>query len=303
MNTFLRCILLTLMMFFLAVGCFSLTVSADVYGGKLTLTSARGSDNTVDVTITMSENPGFISANLYVNFDTSVLRLTEVKDGNTLTGPYHSDNYTSPYGLCWLDDLALQDHYGNGTLVTLTFKVLDASKLTDTKITLRQDIVNFDLENVWFEMEGGTLTLTDSGKPEKADGSQTSKNEQSSKGEQSGNAAQNSDNNNYNIFDSNLLSSDSNTPSLTTNEGVGAVPQEGNGESEDITPRDDSVGNGDKEADKAQALQSNSATADAAESSFPIWLPITLGTAVAIGGTAVSFFKKKGMKKPDEIKK
>lgn len=297
MKTFLRCISLTLMMCFLAVGCFSLTASADVHGGKLTLTSARGSDNTVEVTITMSENPGFVSANLYVNFDTSVLQLTKVKDGNTLTGPYHSDKYTSPYALCWIDDLALENHYNNGTLVTLTFKVLDASKLTDTKITLRQDIVNFDLENVWFEVKGGTLTLADSGKSEKADSSQASVDEQSD------NASQNSDNNNHNNSDSNLLSSGSNSPSLSGNEGVEAVTQKDSGESEYTTSYDEFVENGDKGADKAQASQSNPATADAAKGNFPIWLPITLGAAVIIGGAAVFFFKKKSMKNSDEKKK
>lgn len=292
MKNFLKSILLTLMMCFLTVGCFSLTAFADVHAGKLTLTSMRGSTaDTVDVRIDMSENPGFISANLYVNFDTSVLSLTEVKDGKTLTGAVHSDNYTSPYGLCWLDDLAPKDHYDNGTLVTLTFKVLDASKLNRTKITLEQDIVNFDLENVWFTVEGGTLTLSGSDSSEAANTSQTFGDKQS------GNASQNSDNNPDNS-DSNLLSSDSNSPSLADNEGVEAVTQESSRESEYTVSNDTSAKNSDK-----AFSQNNLATGNSAGDGFPLWLPITLGAAVVIGGAAVFFFKKKGMKMSDKKEK
>ena len=54
-------------------------------------TEAKAGD-TVDVTITMSNNPGLVSANLYVNYDADVLKLKEVKDGGLLSGVTHSDN-------------------------------------------------------------------------------------------------------------------------------------------------------------------------------------------------------------------
>ena len=42
----------------------------------IALGSAKGQlGDTVDISVTMSGNPGFVSANLYVNYDTDVLSL------------------------------------------------------------------------------------------------------------------------------------------------------------------------------------------------------------------------------------
>lgn len=91
---------------------------------SIAINSARGkAGDTVDVTITMSNNPGFVSANLYVKYDENILTLKKVKDGGLLSGVTHSDNYTSPYGLCWVNDLSKENFKVNGVLATLTFEI------------------------------------------------------------------------------------------------------------------------------------------------------------------------------------
>ena len=59
------------------------------------------SGNSINVTITMSNNFGLASMNLYVNYDTDVLTIKEVKNRSLLLVVTHRDNLTSStYGLC-----------------------------------------------------------------------------------------------------------------------------------------------------------------------------------------------------------
>lgn len=118
--------------------------------------------DTVDVAITVSNNPGFVSANLYVNYDTDVLKLTGVKDGGLLPGVTHSDNYTSPYGLCWVNDLSTKNFTANGVLATLTFEILKFKKSESSTISLEQDILDCDVENVVFSLESGQVKISSS---------------------------------------------------------------------------------------------------------------------------------------------
>lgn len=140
--------------------CF--TAFADSEGTpSIVVSSAEAkAGDTVDVTITMSNNPGLVSVNLYVNYDADVLKLKEVKDGGLLSGVTHSDNYTtSPYGLCWVNDTAPENFTVNGVLATLTFEVsADAVSGTST-ISLDQDILNYDMDNVVFDLVNGNVQV------------------------------------------------------------------------------------------------------------------------------------------------
>lgn len=132
---------------------------------SIVIDSARGkAGDTVDVTITMSDNPGFVSANLYVNYDEDLLTLKNVKDGGLLSGVTHSDNYTSPYGLSWVNDLAKENFKVNGVLATLTFEISKNAKPGKTTISLEQDILNCDIENVVFELGNGSVEVTGASK-------------------------------------------------------------------------------------------------------------------------------------------
>ncbi len=127
----------------------------------IALGSAKGQlGDTVDISVTMSGNPGFVSANLYVNYDTDVLSLKSVKDGGLLDGVTHSDNFeTSPYGLCWVNDLAPENFKVNGVLATLTFEIKKMPASGKSEITLDQDILNYDIESVVFELSKGVIEV------------------------------------------------------------------------------------------------------------------------------------------------
>lgn len=128
----------------------------------ITVGSAKGNaGDTVDVTITMSNNPGLVSMNLYVNYDTDVLKLIEVKDGGLLSGVTHSDNYTSPYSLCWVNDLSKENFKVNGVLAKLTFEIFNNAKDSST-VSLDQDILNCDMENVDFNLISGKIEVGNS---------------------------------------------------------------------------------------------------------------------------------------------
>lgn len=147
-------ILMTQAMFFTAFA-----ESPDSQAIVVSSAQAKAGD-TVDVTITMSGNPGLVSINLYVNYDADVLTLKEVKDGGLLTGVTHSDNFTtSPYGLCWVNDTAPENFTVNGVLATLTFEVSADAKSGTSTISLDQDILNYDMENVVFDLVSGDIQI------------------------------------------------------------------------------------------------------------------------------------------------
>lgn len=121
--------------------------------------TAKAGD-TVDVTISMENNPGLVSINLYVNYDADVLKLEHVEDSGLIANPTHSDNFvTSPYGLCWVNDTSLENFYVNGVLATLTFSVSPEALTGATTISLDQDILNFDMENVNFVLVSGDIQI------------------------------------------------------------------------------------------------------------------------------------------------
>lgn len=137
---------------------------------SIIINSARGeAGDTVDVTITISNNPGFVSANLYVKYDESILTLKKVKDGGLLSGVTHSDNYTSPYGLCWVNDLSTENFKVNGVLATLTFEISKESNPGSTTISLEQDILNCDIENVVFDLVSGKVEISSSSQSKDSD--------------------------------------------------------------------------------------------------------------------------------------
>lgn len=168
--------------------------------------------NTVDVTITMSNNPGFVSANLYVNYDESILTLKEVKDGGLLSGVTHSDNYTSPYGLCWVNDLSKENFKVNGVLATLTFEISENAKQGESTISLEQDILNCDVENVVFDLVSGKVEISSSSQQEDSNLTETTANQSNSYSYSS--SADDLDS------DSHLNSSNDSNKAIKSNEGV-----------------------------------------------------------------------------------
>ena len=134
----------------------SLTIPFSTFAvgkGKISLTDAQGKEgDEITVDVSLSENPGLISANLYVNYDGDLLQLTKVDDAGLLPGKAHGSDFTAPYCLSWVNDLSTENFTATGKLVTLYFKVA-GSTASETKISVEQDIIDKDLQSVFFETE------------------------------------------------------------------------------------------------------------------------------------------------------
>ena len=126
------------------------------------VTAAPG--ETVEVKLSVKNNPGFVSALLKVHFDSSVLTLTEVVDAGVLDGAAHKPQKVSPYTLCWANDLAVENYTEDGTLVTLRFTVAADAPAGDYPITLsfgtdNGDIMDADLNDVAFIAVDGCVKI------------------------------------------------------------------------------------------------------------------------------------------------
>ena len=121
---------------------------------------------TVDVNVSLSNNPGMVAMTLNITYNTSALRLVSVKDAGVLGSSSHKPEYSSPYTLSWANDTATSNYTVNGTIATLSFEIIDATPVGDYPITVSYDynnygIYNKDLNRVNFNTENGTVQVID----------------------------------------------------------------------------------------------------------------------------------------------
>ncbi len=114
---------------------------------RVSSASARA-DGTVEITISVENNPGVVSMSLNVAYDDSVLTLTDVKDGGILGSTMHRVQYTQPYILNWVNDTATSNFTADGTLVTLTFKVNANATEGSYPISVSYNYDNYDIYDI-----------------------------------------------------------------------------------------------------------------------------------------------------------
>ena len=155
-------VLAMLISMFSAVTVFAAT-NGKIQVGKTT--AYRNS--TVDVAISMPENPGIVSMMLSLNYDKSALTLKKVEDKGILGAKMHSDDLSAmPYTLSWANDTATSNYTSTGDLVILTFDVLENAEFKEYPITLSYDNTQFDiydvdLGTVDFDITNGSITVQD----------------------------------------------------------------------------------------------------------------------------------------------
>nr|WP_243411798.1 dockerin type I domain-containing protein [Ruminococcus difficilis] len=121
--------------------------------------------DTVDVKISISNNPGIVSATIRVTFDNSVLTLLKVTDSDMLGSQAHKPELVSPYTLAWVNDTATSNYSDNGTIVTLTFKVSESAekgKLYPIELSYdynNYDIYDKDLNLIYFNVIAGGVDI------------------------------------------------------------------------------------------------------------------------------------------------
>ena len=150
-----------------------ITVNFGVFAiGEPTITVSEAeakAGETVDVTISLSDNPGIISMLLKVEYDQEAMSLKGVKDAGILGSEMHSDNFSNnPYYLFWSNGTVEEDIKSNGVAVTLAFEISENAKSGKYPIKVDYDkdddaIFNFNLENVDFAVVNGGISVQSSG--------------------------------------------------------------------------------------------------------------------------------------------
>lgn len=139
----------------------------------------------VRVSVLLENNPGIISTLIHVNYDTSKLRLVDVKSGamlRMLEAEYSQDAFftgkdltATPYTSFWCADNLPSAYYQDlltaykgypfdGTILTYTFEILDGAQSGVTPVEITYDdasTFNSDFEYVQFETVNGSINLID----------------------------------------------------------------------------------------------------------------------------------------------
>ncbi len=143
------------------------TFSINKESGKISVSSARGYlGKEVSVTISVEDNPGFVSMLLSVHYDTNALRLKSVSDKGLVPGAMHSNDLTMmPYRLNWANDTASENITANGDIVVLTFEVLENAPIGKTKIEVSyrseyDNILDVEFNPVYFEVNAGEIDIS-----------------------------------------------------------------------------------------------------------------------------------------------
>lgn len=131
------------------------------------------SGESVDVTISMQNNPGIITMRLYVDYDNSIMELTGFKDHSLIPGKVHTETELNifPYCLYWDNGSASSNYTANGDLITLTFKLKENVEDGNYPVVVTYnyeewDIFNYDFEPIEFKINNGNITVNNIAKPQ-----------------------------------------------------------------------------------------------------------------------------------------
>lgn len=143
-----------------------LFANASTTNAALSLDNASGkAGDIVDINVSLSNNPGIVALRIFIDFDIQKLQLIDVTDGGLLgldTFIFGNNYNISPYTMMWEDSLSSSNHTGNGTLVTMSFRILDDTAPCNIPITLTYDqgsTFNVNLEDVVFQTSNGNITV------------------------------------------------------------------------------------------------------------------------------------------------
>mgnify|MGYP003315459562 CR=1 FL=1 len=139
------------MMVLLCISVFGMTVSAEGEP-NITVSGATAAQvEEVTITVDIANNPGIAMLELPISYDTS--RLEKV----SFTAQGLPGGYVNTTGV-WINP-GNSDY--NGTILTLTFKVLDNAPLGDAEVSVSvKNAANWDEQSVSFAVSNGAVTVT-----------------------------------------------------------------------------------------------------------------------------------------------
>ncbi len=125
-----------------------------VSGGK------ADNGETVEVTVSVANNPGIVSLKVQVGYDSDALELTGIA-GQDYADVSFGPLTNNPIAVNWLDSLN-PNNTTDGVVAVLTFTVLDTAVYEETPITLTynpNDVFDYDYNNVSFSVVNGSVTV------------------------------------------------------------------------------------------------------------------------------------------------
>ena len=141
----------------------------------ITVSDVKGqAGKTVDVTVSVENNPGLVNMRLDVNYDKDIMTLTKVSDTGLLPGEVHGNELSEvPYCLYWDNGTSKTDYTVNGDLVTLTFTLKENVAEGNYPINVsynynEPDIINTLLKPVGFDIDNGEIEVVEVIKPQMA---------------------------------------------------------------------------------------------------------------------------------------
>ena len=117
---------------------------------------------TVDVTISVVNNPGIFAAGFTLNYDQDSMELTKVTLNSEFGGIYTAPpSLDDPVALRW-EESSLADNSNDGVMFTLTFKIKDNAIVGTYLIEMgyaKGDICNLNEDDVDFDVINGKITV------------------------------------------------------------------------------------------------------------------------------------------------
>ena len=118
---------------------------------------------TVEVYVSIADNPGIVSLRNTITYDTSALELISVQDCGLLKGyTTPSATISSPYTLRWADSLATQNNMSNGRVVKLIFQIKDDVEADSYNVSVAPvEARNVNGTKVTFSGASATVNVVD----------------------------------------------------------------------------------------------------------------------------------------------
>ena len=91
---------------------------------------------TVEIAVTLENNPGFADLGIEISYDSGVMQLTNVTPNNAVGGNFTTSQQLTdlPYMFEWVE--GTENNTFTGTLVTLTFQIKDSAELGSYPVTV-----------------------------------------------------------------------------------------------------------------------------------------------------------------------
>ncbi len=152
------------MLFTCCFGINAISVFAADEGVFIVSSESAKPGEEVTVTISIANNPGIITSQLEVHYDTG-LTIKSVTDKGLLKGTYTpgGDLTANPYTISWNDATATSNNTSNGVIAEITFTVSETATNGDYDIWVTFDednVFDINMNNVAFTTQAGKVSVT-----------------------------------------------------------------------------------------------------------------------------------------------